>query len=90
MKIKPLWDNVLVKQYKTPESTSKSGIITNINEESKNKGTVVAIGQMCGELIEVGDTVLFGAYAGSGIKDENDVEFLVIKEEEILAKIEKE
>lgn len=88
MKIRPLRDNLLVKQVKKDGAISKSGIITSISTIIENKGEVLRCGADVKDILP-SDTILFGQYAGTGIKDDDGVEFLVIKEEEVLAVIEK-
>lgn len=83
MKIYPLRDNLIIKQIKKEEK-SQSGIIVEIAEALENKGIVLRVGKDVNE-IEEGDEVLFGNYAGSGIKDADGQDFLIVKEEEIFA-----
>ena len=97
MKIRPMHDRVLVKR-KTTEEESAGGIIipeSAQKETEETKGEVVAVGQGLkldsGSLVpmdvKVGDTVIFGDYAGTDIKIEGQ-DYLLMKEEEILAVIE--
>ncbi len=94
MKVKPLYDRVLVKRV-DPEEKVKGGII--IPDTAKEKpleGKVVAIG--AGRLdddgkripleVKVGDRVLIGKYAGTEIKID-EVEHVIIREDEILGVI---
>ena len=76
MKIKPLGNRILVKQLSTEEVT-KSGILLpeSADKEKKAQGTVVALGN--GEELKtlglkVGDTVVFGKYAGDEVEMEED------------------
>jgi len=95
MKVKPLYDRVLVKRYE-PEEEAKGGIIIpDTAREKPMEAEVVAIGE--GSLLEdgslrplrvkVGDRVLVGKYAGTEFKIEG-VEHVVVREEEILGIIE--
>lgn len=85
MNIKPLGNRILVKQQ-TPEEVTASGIVlpASSDKEKKTQGTIIAVGK--GEDIEklglkVGDTVVFGKYAGDDIEGEEDgkkVEYKVL------------
>ena len=96
MKIRPLHDRVIVKRMEE-ERTSPGGIvIPDSAAEKPIKGEVVAAGN--GKILEngdvraldvkVGDTVLFGKYAGTEVKVDGD-ELLVMKEDDIVGVIEK-
>lgn len=89
----PLHDRVLVKRIEEKETARGGIIIPDTAKEKPQEGEVVAVGsgrREKGELIpldvKAGDRVLFGKYSGTEIKVE-DQEYLILKEEEILAKI---
>ena len=95
MKIRPLHDRVIVKRMEE-ERTSPGGIvIPDAATEKPVKGEVIAAGN--GKIAEngdvraldvkVGDTVLFGKYAGTEVKVDGD-DLLVMKEDDIMAVIE--
>jgi chaperonin GroES len=95
MKIRPLHDRVIVKRVEE-ERTSPGGIvIPDAAAEKPIKGKVIAAGN--GKILEngdvrgldvnVGDTVLFGKYAGTEVKVDGE-DLLVMKEDDILAVIE--
>ncbi len=96
MKVKPLYDRVLVKRYEPEEEVKGGIIIPDTAREKPMEAEVVAIGE--GRLLEdgtlrplklkVGDRVLVGKYAGTEFKMEG-VEHVVVREEEILGIIEK-
>ena len=95
MKIRPLYDRVVVRRLEA-ETTTKTGIIIpDSATEKPNQGEIVAIGNGAitdnGELrpltVSVGDRVLFGKYSGTEIKID-DEELLVMKETDILAIVE--
>lgn len=88
MKIKPLKDRVVVKYSSEELEKTPGGIyVPDVAKEKPQKGEVIAIGSEVKE-VKIGDSVLFDKYAGSKIKV-NDVEYLIIKEEEILGVVEK-
>jgi len=86
-KIKPLADRVLIKVSKA-ETTTESGIIIPDNAQEKpQKGIVIAIGSGTKEnpiTVKVGDTVLYGKYAGTELKHEGE-EFIIMRESDIFA-----
>jgi chaperonin GroES len=94
--IKPLADYVLIEPIKEEEKT-KAGILLpeSAEKEKPEKGKVIAVGpgrrDEKGNLIpvsvKVGQTVLFKKYGPDEIKVD-DKEYLICKEEDILAIIE--
>lgn len=96
MKIKPLSDHILIEPIKGEEKT-KSGILLpeTAEKEKPEQGRVIAVGPgrktTSGKVIPLGikpgDKVLFTQYGPTEIKVENR-EFLIAKEEDILAVIE--
>ena len=79
----PLHDRILVTRIEA-KAFGKSGIIIpDSAKEKPQEGEVVAIG--LGKM-EVGDRILFGKYTGSEISVDNR-EYLILREEEILAKL---
>ena len=89
----PLHDRVVVKRIEEKESVKGGIIIPDSAKEKQQEGEVIAIGsgkREKGELIpldvKVGDRVLFGKYSGTEIKID-DEDLLILREEEILAKL---
>jgi len=97
MNIKPLADRVLIEPISVEEKT-KSGIIIpdTIDKEKSEQGKIIAVGpgklNEKGELISMnikkGDIVLFTKYGPNEIKID-DKEYLIAREEDILAILEK-
>ena len=94
-KIKPLGKRILVKRAEA--HVTKGGILLPDSAQEKPKqGEVVAVGpgaqQDDGSLIpldiKVGDRVLFGAYAGTDVKTDEEHDYLLMSEEDVLAVIE--
>lgn len=90
VKIKPLGNRILVRRSKA--QTSKGGILLpDSAQERPREGEVIAAGpgktNDQGQLeiiaVKVGDRVLFGSYAGTEVKH-NDEEYLILSEEDIL------
>ncbi|MFZ0213422.1 MAG: co-chaperone GroES [Candidatus Acidiferrales bacterium] len=93
MNITPLHDRVIVKRIEDKETVKGGIIIPDSAKEKPQEGEVVAVGsgkREKGELIpldvKAGDRILFGKYSGNEIKID-DEEYLILKEDEILAKI---
>jgi len=96
MNIKPLSDHILIEPIKDEEKT-KTGILLpdTAEKEKPEQGKVSAVGpgrkDKTGKFIslevKVGDKVLFTKYGPNEIKVE-DKEYLIAKEEDILAIIE--
>ena len=85
--IKPLADRVVIEP-KSAETKTASGIIIPDNSKEKpQQGVVVAIGTGTKDeplTVKVGDTVLYGKYAGTEITFDGK-DLLIMKESEILA-----
>jgi chaperonin GroES len=92
--ITPLHDRVLVRRLEEKESVKGGIIIPDTAKEKPQEGEVVAVGagkiNEKGERIaldvKAGDRILFGKYSGNDIKVD-DEEYMILKEDEILAKI---
>ena len=93
MTIKPLDDRVLIEPISQEEKT-KSGIVLpdTVDKEKPEQGKVVAVGlgrinsngKRIPMSIKKGDVVLFTKYGPSEVKI-NNKEYLIAKEEDILA-----
>lgn len=82
--LKPLHDYVLLEKEKV-EKTTSSGIILTSGKEKSKLATVKAIGSGVEKPeYKVGDRVLYREYAGTNMKFD-DEEFIVIKDEDIIA-----
>jgi len=91
MKVKPLYDRLLIKRIEEKEQRRGSIIIPDTAKEKPMEGKVIAVGG--GRLekdgtrvpleVKVGDRVLFGKYAGQEIKID-DKEHVILKEDEVL------
>ncbi len=87
MKLKPLKDRVVVSYSEEAEKTSGGIYVPDTAKEKPQQGKVEAVGSEVKEL-KVGNIVLFDKYSGSKVKVD-DAEQLIIKEEDILAIVEK-
>ncbi len=96
MKIKPLSDHVLIEPLKKEEKT-KAGVLLpeTADKERPEQGKIIAVGPgkktakgiVIPLSVKEGDNVLFTKYGPSEIKVE-EKEYLIAKEEDILAIIE--
>lgn len=94
--IRPLGERVVVKPLASEEVTKGGIVLPDTAKEKPQEGEVVAVGS--GRLLDngtrvaidlkVGDRVLFSKYAGNEVKLE-DVEYLIMREADILGVIEK-
>src|SRR5260370_42474491 len=98
MRIRPLYDRVVVKRVEEKETAMQGGLyIPDSAKEKPQEGEVVAVGKgkrlEDGKLValdvQVGDRILFGKYSGSDIKLDGE-EYMIMREDEILCILAKE
>jgi chaperonin GroES len=95
MKIRPLYDRILVQRIEEEQRTESGIIIPDTAKEKPIMGKVIAVGE--GRLLEngqtrplkvkEGDKILFSKYAGTEIKIKGE-DFLIMREDDVLAIIE--
>lgn len=91
LQVRPLHDRILVKRVAENDVTAGGIIIPDSAKEKPHKGEIVAAGN--GRILEdgtvlplevkVGDAILFGKYAGTELKLEND-EYIMMREDDVL------
>jgi chaperonin GroES len=96
MNLKPLGDRVVVKPVEREEKTKSGIVLPDTAKEKPQEGIVEAIGS--GRVLDngtklplelkVGDRILYAKYAGNEFKQE-DVEYLIISEKDVLAVVTK-
>ncbi|MFQ5862964.1 MAG: co-chaperone GroES [Candidatus Brocadiales bacterium] len=96
MPIRPLDDRVVVERLEAEKKTAGGIVLPDTAKEKPSKGKVIAVGK--GRLLEggkraplglkKGDNVYFSKYAGMEITVDGK-EYLIMKESDILARIEK-
>ena len=96
MKIRPLHDRVIVKREDEERKSPGGIVIPDTAAEKPIRGKVVAVGK--GKILDdgkvrpldvkVGDRILFGKYGGNEVKVDGE-ELLVLREEDVMAVIEK-
>lgn len=64
MKVKPIGERVLVKREEVEDTSAGGIILTHSHQDVPAQGEVRAVGTGI-EGIEVGDTIIFGKYAGT-------------------------
>lgn len=97
IRLRPLADRVVIKPMAREERT-KSGIYLpdTATKEKPQEGTVIAVGpgrlldngQRVAVDVKVGDRVVFAKYAGTEFKTEDEEEFIIISEKDIMAVVE--
>lgn len=90
MKIKPLGERVLIKQFKKEEKTSGGIYIPDSAKEEKKEGEVIAVGHFKDgkELpLKAGDKIIYGGYSSEDIEI-NGEKHVFVEYKDILAKIE--
>ncbi len=96
MKIRPLHDRVIVRRQEEEETSAGGIVLPGSAQEKPNQGEVVAVGS--GRVLDngesravdvsVGDTVVFGKYAGSDTIDVDGEELVILSESDIKAVVE--
>ena len=95
MKLVPLGDKVILKQVEA-EVTTKSGLVlTGASKKKPQQAEVIAVGpggMVDGKevtmMVKPGDVVIYSKYAGTEVKLE-DEEYIVVKQNDIVAIVEK-
>ena len=95
MKLVPLGDRVVIKAL-VAEETTKSGIVLpGQAKEKPSQAEVVAVGpggvvdgKEVTMQVKPGDKVIYSKYAGTEVKLDDDEEYIVVKQNDILAVIE--
>jgi len=97
VKLKPLGDRVVVEPVEQEEKTASGIILPETAKEKPQEGIVIAVGpgrrDEAGERIPMdvkeGDRVLYAKYAGTEVKLGGDKKVLILRENDILAIVEK-
>ena len=91
MKIRPLYDRIVVKRIEEQETTRSGIIIPDSAQEKPQEAEVMAVGHgkrlEDGKLVpldaKVGDRILFGKYSGNDIRVDGQ-EYLIMREDDVL------
>ena len=94
MKIRPLFDRVVIKSCEVEETTKSGLILTGNAKEKPQMAEVIAVGP--GGVVDgkdvtmsvnVGDKVIYSKYAGNEVKLDGD-EYIIVRQSDILAVVE--
>jgi chaperonin GroES len=91
--IQPLGDRVLVKALEAEEKTKSGIVIPDSAKEKPQEGEVIAVGKgrmaddgkIVALEVKKGDRVLYGKYSGTEVTTKEGDEYLIMKEDDILA-----
>lgn len=92
MNIQPLGDRIMVEVLQAKEKTSGGIVLPDTAKEKPQEAKVVSVGKgrvsdegkTIAPEVKAGDKVLFGKYSGTEITID-EKEYLILKEEDILA-----
>lgn len=95
MAIRPLDDRIVIEPLEAEETTKGGIVLPDTAKEKPTKGKVISVGEgklldsgdRAKLLVKKGDQVLYGKYAGTEITVSGK-EYLILREGDILAKIE--
>jgi chaperonin GroES len=95
MNLRPLQDRIIVKRVEEETKTAGGLFIPETAKEKPQRGEIVAVGngkkteegKVLPLDVKVGDIVLFGKYAGTEVKVDNN-DYLMMREDDILAVVE--
>ena len=94
MKLKPLFDKVVLEQKKQEQTTASGIVLPGSDKEMPMQGTVVAVGP--GGMVEgndikmvvkEGQNVIYSKYSGSEVEIDK-VKYVILKQSDILAVVE--
>ena len=87
MKLKPMADNVLLKQHEAQETTASGIILATTNKEKPLIYEVIAVGPGTKDVamtITAGEKVVVGKFAGTDVTIDK-VDYKFVKQDDILA-----
>ena len=91
MKIRPLYDRIVVKRIDEQETTRSGIIIPDSAQEKPQEAEVIAVGNgkrledgtLVALDVKAGDRILFGKYSGNEIRLDGE-DYLIMREDDIL------
>ena len=94
MKIRPLFDRVVIKSIDSEETTKSGIVLPGAAKEKPQMAEVIAIGpggnvdgKEIAMQVKVGDKVIYSKYGGNEVKLDG-TEYIVIRQSDILAVVE--
>ncbi len=95
MKLAPLGDRVVLKQLEAEETTKSGIVLPGQSKEKPQQAEVIAVGpggvvdgKEVKMEVKVGDQVIYSKYSGTEVKLNEDEEYIIVKQNDILAIIE--
>lgn len=92
MKLVPLGDRVVLKRLEAEETTKSGIVLPGQNKEKPQQAEVIAVGPggvIDGKEVKMevkaGDKVIFSKYSGTNVKLDDDDEYIIVKQNDILA-----
>ncbi|MCR5626526.1 MAG: co-chaperone GroES [Lachnospiraceae bacterium] len=96
MKLKPLGDRVVLKQLEAEETTASGIVLPGKDKEKPQQAEVIAVGPggvVDGKEIKMevkkGQKVIYSKYAGTEVELDNKEKVIIVRQNDILAIIEK-
>lgn len=91
-KIKPLFDNVLIKPLEAEQKTASGIVLPDTAKEKPQTGMVMAVGNGTTDnngkkipmMVKVGDKVMYKKWGGNEIKVDHE-EWMIVEQKDILA-----
>ncbi len=94
MKLVPLGDKIVLKQFEAEETTKSGIVLPGQAKEKPQEALVIAVGpggNIDGKevtmQVKVGDKVIYSIYAGTEVELEKE-EYIIVKQSDILAIVE--
>lgn len=95
MKLRPLYDRILVQRLEEAATTKGGIIIPDSAKEKPAEGKVIAVGNGKNDDkgkkipmdIKKGDRILFGKYSGTEVKVDGE-DYLIMREDDVLGIVE--
>ena len=94
MKLVPLGDRVVLKQFEAEETTNSGILLAATSQEKPQEAEVVAVGpggMVDGKevtmQVKAGDKVIYSKYSGNEVKLDGE-EYIIVKQNDILAIVE--
>ena len=94
MKLVPLGDRVVLKQYEAEEKTKSGIILASKTQEKPQEAEVIAVGpggvvdgKEVTMQVKAGDKVIYSKYSGNEVKLD-DEEYIIVRQNDILAVVE--
>ena len=87
MKLKPMADNILLKQHEAPETTVSGIILATSNKEKPMIYEIVSVGPGTKDvqmLVSAGDRVVVAKHVGTDVTIDK-IDYKFVKQDEILA-----